>query len=111
MTWQPGMPVITASDHTDWAAWRKARKLEQQRQRRQRYPRIDYYPSDAARSVIEAVARTRQGEAGTWSAVIDAMVLGASGISGPIRARARGLGNHKITSRLGELQSQRATPP
>lgn len=44
MTWQPGQPVVTASDHCEWQAWRKAPKLEQQRERRQRYPRIDYYP-------------------------------------------------------------------
>ena len=80
MTWQPGMPIITAKDHADWQALRRARKLEQQRQRRQRYPRIDYYPSAKARVVIEAVARTRRGPDSTWSAVIDALVLGTSGI-------------------------------
>jgi hypothetical protein len=80
MTWPPGLPVTTASDHAEWQAWRKARKLEQQRERRQRYPRIDYYPSAEARAVIEAVAHTRRGVDGTWSAVIDALVCGASGI-------------------------------
>jgi len=80
MTWQPGRPVLSASDRADWQAWRKARKLEQQRKRRQRCPRIDYYPSKETQTIIEAVARTRRGEASTWSAVIDSLVLGASGI-------------------------------
>ena len=80
MTWQPGLPVITASDHAEWQAWRKDRKLRLQRERRQRYPRIDYYPSKEALAIIEAVARTRRGVDGTWGAVIDALVCCASGI-------------------------------
>jgi len=80
MTWQSGQPVFSGSDRAEWQAWRKARKLEQQRKRRQRYPRIDYYPSKEAQTIIEAVARTRRGEANTWSAVIDSLVLGASAI-------------------------------
>lgn len=71
---------MTALDRADWQAWRKARKLQQQRERRLRFPRIDYYPGEEARAIIEAVARTRRGADGTWSAVIDALVLGASGI-------------------------------
>jgi len=73
MTWQPGQPVATASDHAEWQAWRKARKLEQQRQRRQRYPRIDYTPSKAARVAIRA--RTFRGVGGDQSSVIDQLVL------------------------------------
>lgn len=80
MTWEPGLPVITASDHAEWRAWRKVRKLTLQRERRQRYPRIDYYPNARALAIIEAVARTRRGPDSTWSAIIDALVLGASGI-------------------------------
>nr|GAT44054.1 sulfotransferase [Mycena chlorophos] len=46
-----------------------ARKLELQRARRKRHPRIDYYPSKEARTVLEAIMRTRRGVEGTWSAV------------------------------------------
>lgn len=80
MTWQPGQPIVTTIDRAEWLAWRKDRKREQQRERRQCYPRIDYYPSGEALQVIEAVARTRRGADSTWSAVIDALVLGAPGI-------------------------------
>lgn len=77
MTWQPGQPVATASDHAEWHAWRKARKLEQQRDRRNIYPRIDYYPSKAALAVIHA--RTGRFAGGDYSSVIDALVLTAVG--------------------------------
>lgn len=78
MTWQPGVPVITSSDHAEWQAWRKARKLEQQRQRRQLYPRIDYTPSKAAREIIRA--RTFPSVGGDQSSVIDQLVLRAAGL-------------------------------
>jgi hypothetical protein len=77
MTWQPGQPILSASDDADWQAWRKARKLEQQRERRQRYPRIDYYPSDVARTVIMANAGNYPG--GDFSAVIDRLILSGVG--------------------------------
>lgn len=77
MTWQPGQPVLSASDDAEWQAWRKARKLEQQRARRRMYPRIDYYPGDAARAVIVAIAGDYPG--GDFSAVIDCLILSAAG--------------------------------
>ncbi|MEO5813232.1 MAG: hypothetical protein ABIU96_04935 [Rhodanobacter sp.] len=77
MTWQPGLPVASASDDADWQAWRKARKLEQQRARRQRYPRIDYTPSKEARAAI--LARTFPSVGGDQSSVIDRLIL--SGLS------------------------------
>lgn len=72
MTWQPGLPVLTASDHADWQVWRKVRKLEQQRERRNMYPRIDYYPSDKALRIIGA-------QRGDYSSAIDRLVLIAAG--------------------------------
>jgi hypothetical protein len=56
MTWQPGQPVRTEQDHSDWQAWRRERKLQQQRQRRAQYPRIDYYPSDEAAKIIKGLS-------------------------------------------------------
>lgn len=73
MTWQPGQRVLTANDHAEWQAWRKARRLEQQRQRRAKYPRIDYYPSNAAQAAI--YERTGYFAGGDYSAVIDKLVL------------------------------------
>ena len=55
-----------------------ARRLELQRARRRRHPRIDYYPSKEARAVLKAIMSTRRGVEGTWSAVIDSIVLGRS---------------------------------
>jgi len=77
MTWQPGQPILSASDDAEWRAWRKARKLEQQRERRRRYPRIDYYPSGAARAVIMANAGNHPG--GDFSTVIDRLILSGAG--------------------------------
>jgi hypothetical protein len=77
MTWQPGLPILTASDHAEWRVWRKARKLEQQHERRRMYPRIDYYPSKTAVAVIHA--RTGRFAGGDYSSVIDALVLIAAG--------------------------------
>jgi len=79
MTWQPGQPILSASDDADWQAWRKARKLEQQRDRRQRHPRIDYTPSNAAREAIRA--RTFHCVGGDQSSVIDQLVLRAAGLA------------------------------
>lgn len=77
MTWQPGLPVVTASDDAEWRAWRKARRLEQQRARRRQYPRIDYYPGEAAQAVITANAGNFPG--GDFSTVIDRLILAGVG--------------------------------
>ena len=77
MNWQPGLPVVTATDHAQWQAWCKARKLEQQRARRQTYPRIDYYPSKTAHAAI--LERTRPCAGGDFSSVIDHLILSALG--------------------------------
>lgn len=77
MSWEPGLPVITASDEAEWRVWRKARKLEQQRERRRDYRRIDYYPSKDAQAVIDA--RTRPFVDGDYSSVIDRLVLAGAG--------------------------------
>jgi len=74
MTWQPGQPLMTASDHADWQAWRKTSKLEQQRARRRMYFRIDYYPSKEALALILESASGRDN-----SSVIDELVLGNGG--------------------------------
>ena len=76
MTWQPGQPVMTATDEVEWEAWKRARKLEQQRERRKAHPRIDYYPSKEARAVIESLAHRHVG--GDYSSVIDSLVLVAA---------------------------------
>jgi hypothetical protein len=73
MTWQPGQPLVSASDSADWKAWRKTNKLAQQRARRQRYPRIDYYPSKEVRAAI--LARTFPRVGGDQSSVIDRLIL------------------------------------
>ena len=73
MTWQPGQPLLSASDTADWQAWRKARKLEQQRARRRQYPRIDYYPGKEAQAIIMANAGNHPG--GDYSTVIDRLIL------------------------------------
>lgn len=75
MTWQPGQPVLSASDDADWQEWRKARKLEQQRQRRGKHPRIDYYPCEEVLALIRE--RTHGSVGGDQSSVIDALVLAA----------------------------------
>ena len=77
MTWQPGQPVLSASDTADWQAWRNARKLEAQRARRQQYPRIDYYPSKESRAAI--LKRIRPGVGGDQSSVIDRLILSGLG--------------------------------
>lgn len=75
MNWQPGLPVVTAADHAEWQAQCKARKLEQQRERRRMYPRIDYYPSEAAHVAI--LERTGPCVGGDLSSVIDQLILRA----------------------------------
>ena len=77
MTWQPGQPVVTATDHADWQTACKAQKLEAQRARRRRYPRIDYYPGKAAHAAI--VERIGHNAGGNYSSVIDALILVAVG--------------------------------
>jgi MoxR-like ATPase len=76
MTWQPGRPVVTATDNDEWQAWRKTSKLQAQRERRLRYRRIDYYPRDEAQAVIDS--RTGRRGCGDYSSVIDALVLAAA---------------------------------
>jgi len=75
MTWQPGQPVLSASDHAEWQAWRKASKLEHQRKRRAMYPRIDYYPCKEVLALIRE--RMHGSVGGDQSSVIDALVLAA----------------------------------
>lgn len=77
MTWQPGQPILSASDDADWQAWRKASKLEAQRHRRRQYPRIDYYPGKDALAAINASAGNYPG--GDFSSVIDRLILSAAG--------------------------------
>ena len=89
MTWQPGRPVVTASDNDEWQAWCKVSKLQAQRERRLRYRRIDYYPSEEAQAVIDyypseeaqAVIDSRTGRrgCGDYSSVIDALVIVGAG--------------------------------
>lgn len=70
MTWQPGLPVVTATDVAEWQAWKKASILDAQRKRRQQYRRIDYYPSDEA---CEAIQRALDADPRrTYAAIIDA---------------------------------------
>jgi hypothetical protein len=76
MSWRPGLPVVTDSDHAEWMVWRKTRKLEQQRQRRRRCPRIDYYAGPEALEVIQSLAGSFPG--GDYSSVIDRLVLEAA---------------------------------
>jgi hypothetical protein len=76
MTWQPGRPVVTATDNDEWQTWRKTSKLQAQRERRLRYRRIDYYPSDEAQTVIDAL--TVRG-CGDYSTAIDALVIAGAG--------------------------------
>lgn len=76
MTWQPGQPILSASDDAEWRAWRKAKKQEQQRYRRSVYRRIDYYPSGEAQSVIDARIGNHAG--GDYSTVIDRLILAAA---------------------------------
>lgn len=78
MTWQPGLPILTATDDAEWRAWRKARKLQQQRDRRRMYPRIDYYPSKASQAAIGARVGGFVGS--DYSSVIDALVLGGASV-------------------------------
>ena len=75
MAWKPGTAIAAVSDLAEWHSWRKARKLEQQRQRRRKFPRIDYYPSKEALTLIRERTHGRVG--GDHSSVIDALVLAA----------------------------------
>ena len=77
MAWQPGRPVVTASDNGEWQAWCKVSQLQAQRERRLRYRRIDYYPSEEAQAVIDS--RTGRRGCGDYSSVIDALVIVGAG--------------------------------
>jgi hypothetical protein len=85
MTWQPGQPVRTERDVSEWQAWKRDSKLAAQRQRRTANRRIDYYPSDEAGVVIDSLTNHRY-VGGDYSSVIDQLVLSAaSGISRPLK--------------------------
>lgn len=71
------------ADGAQWERPKHDRKLELQRQRRRHYPRIDYYPDEAAARAI--AARLGEGPGGTLSAVINALV--AAGAQGQRRRR------------------------
>lgn len=74
------------------AEWSRRRILEAQRHRRAQLRRIDYYVSDDAAQIIDA--QRRPGVGGDASSILDRIVLewaGRSGISRPVRARARAL--------------------
>ena len=75
--WQPGQPVVTASDHAQWREWCKTSKLEAQRWRRARMRRIDYMPGKDALRAIEQ--RTHRSVGGDYSSVIDALVIAGAG--------------------------------
>jgi hypothetical protein len=77
MTWQPGQPVVTATDLAEWRASKRTRKLADQRERRKHYRRIDYYPGEDAQRIIDA--RTFPAAGGDYSSVIDALVLAGAG--------------------------------
>lgn len=61
MTWQPGQPVRSEQDRSDWKTWRRERKLQQQRNRRASSARIDYYASDEAAKIIDGLWKPRAG--------------------------------------------------
>jgi len=79
MTWQPGRPIRTAQDVTDWQELKRTSKAAAQRYRRTKYRRIDYIEvSDAAAAVIDREVSTAQRERhyldSTYSAVLNRIV-------------------------------------
>ncbi|MBI5722062.1 MAG: hypothetical protein HZC37_30680 [Burkholderiales bacterium] len=72
MSWQPGQRVRSEQDQRDWQQWRRDRKREAQRARRAQYPRIDYYPDDAADKLIRSMSGRFVG--GDFSSVINRIV-------------------------------------
>jgi hypothetical protein len=72
MTWQPGAPISTEQDKTEWLTWRRERILTLQRDRRARMRRIDYYPSEAV-AVINRLRVPRTG--GDASSIINMIIL------------------------------------
>ena len=72
MSWQPGRPIATERDHTEWEAWRRKSKREAQRRRRARNPRIDYYPSPEADALIRSMAGRIAGR--DFSSIINRIV-------------------------------------
>lgn len=71
--WQPGQPILTATDRQKWQEWRKCEILQAQRRRRAELRRIDYYPSPEAARLIDR--RTYPGVDGVYSRVIDKLLL------------------------------------
>ncbi len=53
--------------------WRRRRALETQRERRRKVRRLDYYPSEEARAVIDGLRGP--GIRGTASAILNRIVL------------------------------------
>jgi hypothetical protein len=72
VSWIPGRPVVTAADNAEWQEWRRRRTREQQRARRATLTRIDYYPSEEARALIDA--RRHRGPGGDASSIINGMI-------------------------------------
>lgn len=70
--WTPGRRVLTEADTAVWQRWCKERKRQAQRKRRAMYRRIDYYPSDEACEVIDALVRPVSG--GDYSSIISMIV-------------------------------------
>ncbi len=74
MSWAPGQPVVTATDHAQWESWRTERKRQQQRDRRAKNPRIDYYPSSDALAVISRFWGQTAWHPSDVSSVLDRIV-------------------------------------
>jgi hypothetical protein len=72
MTWQPGTPIRTEQDRTDWHKWRRERILNAQRDRRASMRRIDYYASPEADAIINRLRRNNAG--GDASSIIDRII-------------------------------------
>ena len=70
--WQPGKPVVSAQDHTEWLSWRKDRKRQRQADRRARLRRIDYYASPDTAAALDQLWQGRSGH--NFSAIIDGIV-------------------------------------
>jgi len=73
--------AMTDEQYRQWQRQRKLDILQNQRVRRRMYRRIDYYPSDEAAAVIDALVRSNEAD---YSRVIDALILSyaESGASG-----------------------------
>ena len=72
--WQPGQPVITASDRAAWQAWKKARSRESQQYRRhsEHYLRIDYYAYGKVAKLIRGMVEC--GEVRGYAHALDRII-------------------------------------